>query len=89
MEFVSFGKNGALVFNDNHMYKVIIPVIKAMNPEESGDFMLVGFVVSLKRNYEFKYLLKFPSTCGMANAMETETGKIDIDNINLLIRNAR
>lgn len=81
---VSLGSKGSLVFNGNHMYRVIIPEVNVMNPVGSGDSMLAGFAVSINRNYEFEDMLKLATACGTANAMEKETGKIDIDNINLL-----
>lgn len=82
---VSLGKEGCLVFNDNYMYRVETPKVKAVNPVGSGDAMIAGFAVSLKRNYEFENMLKLAAACGTANALEEETGKIDINNINRLI----
>lgn len=82
---VSLGKEGCLVFNDNYMYRVETPKVKAVNPVGSGDAMIAGFAVSLKRNYKFKDMLKLAAACGTANALEEETGKVDINNINRLI----
>ncbi|WP_291560540.1 MULTISPECIES: 1-phosphofructokinase [unclassified Clostridium] len=82
---VSLGREGCLVFNDNYMYRVRTPVVKAVNPVGSGDAMIAGFAVSLKRNYEFENMLKLAAACGTANALEEETGKVDINNINRLI----
>lgn len=82
---VSLGKEGCLVFNDNYMYRVTIPKVTAVNPVGSGDAMIAGFAVSLKRNYEFENMIKLAAACGTANALEKETGKVDINNINSLI----
>ncbi|WP_283591356.1 1-phosphofructokinase [Clostridium butanoliproducens] len=82
---VSLGKEGCLVFNDNYMYRVTIPKATAVNPVGSGDAMIAGFAVSLKRNYEFENMIKLAAACGTANALEKETGKVDINNINSLI----
>lgn len=82
---VSLGEEGALVFYENFIYRVIIPKIKAINPVGSGDSMIAGFAVSLVKNYEFKDMLKFATACGVANAMELETGKVSIDNIKRVI----
>ncbi|ARC85494.1 1-phosphofructokinase [Clostridium argentinense CDC 2741] len=82
---VSLGREGCLVFNDNYMYRVRTPKVKAVNPVGSGDAMIAGFAVSLKRNYEFENMLKLAAACGTANALEEETGKADINNINRLI----
>ena len=67
------------------MYRVTIPKVTAVNPVGSGDAMIAGFAVSLKRNYEFENMIKLAAACGTANALEKETGKVDINNINSLI----
>ncbi|WP_454053599.1 1-phosphofructokinase [Clostridium sp. Marseille-Q7071] len=82
---VSLGREGCLVFNDNYMYRVRTPKVKAVNPVGSGDAMIAGFAVSLKRNYEFENMLKLAAACGTSNALEEETGRVDINNINRLI----
>ncbi|MBZ2175511.1 1-phosphofructokinase [Schnuerera sp. xch1] len=83
---VSLGSEGSLIFNDNYMYRIKVPTVKAVNPVGSGDSMIAGFAVSLNRNYDFESMLKLASACGTANAMEKETGKVDIDNINKLMK---
>ncbi|WP_424572081.1 1-phosphofructokinase [Schnuerera ultunensis] len=78
---VSLGKDGSLVFHKDQVYKVRVPKIKAINPVGSGDAMIAGFAISLARDYDFQYMLKFATACGTANAMEAETGKVNRDNI--------
>ncbi|HEY8364528.1 MAG TPA: 1-phosphofructokinase [Haloplasmataceae bacterium] len=82
---VSLGGEGALAFHDKTMYKAIIPQVKVMNPVGSGDSMLAGFAVGLKRNYSMEKIVKLATACGTANAMEKETGKINLDNVKMLI----
>lgn len=82
---ISLGGEGSLVFTDNYMYRVKIPKITAINPVGSGDSMIAGFAVSIKRNYDFEYMLRLAVACGTANAMEEETGKVDINNVNTLM----
>ncbi len=82
---VSLGKEGSLVFKDNYMYRLKIPKVNAVNPVGSGDSMIAGFGVSIKRNYELKDMLRLAAACGTANAMEEETGKVNINNFNRLM----
>lgn len=82
---VSLGEEGSLVFNDNYMYRVKTPKINAINPVGSGDSMIGGFAVSIKRNYDFEDMLRLAAACGTANAMEEETGKVDINKVNKLM----
>lgn len=78
---VSLGKDGSMVFHNNKIYKVKTPEIKVANPVGSGDAMVAGFAVSLARNYDFEDTLKLATACGTANAMEDETGKVNLDNV--------
>jgi len=82
---ISLGKEGSLVVIDNYMYRVKTPKIDAVNPVGSGDSMIAGFAVSIKRNYDFEYMLRLAAACGTANAMEEETGKVDINKVNKLM----
>lgn len=82
---ISLGDKGALVFNNGYMYRVDIPKVEVMNTVGSGDSMVAGFAVSLLRGYDFESMLRLSSACGTANAMELETGKVDLDNVDKLI----
>src|SRR5699024_8202885 len=74
----SLGKEGAMAFCGDHSYKIEVPEIKVVNPVGSGDSMIAGFAVSLLRDYNLESLLKMGAACGTANAMEPETGKVNI-----------
>ncbi len=62
-------------------YKVKVPEINTINPVGSGDSMVAGFAVSILRKYDLETMLRLAAACGTANAMEAETGRIDIDNV--------
>ena len=81
---VSLGGNGSLVFNDQFMYRITLPQVEVKNPVGSGDSMIAGFAVALKRDYDTIKMLRLATACGTANAMEKETGKIALSNINYL-----
>lgn len=78
---VSLGKSGSMVFYDGYYYKVIVPDVNVVNPVGSGDSMVAGLAVSLLRDYDIETILKIGAACGTANAMEAETGKVDMHNM--------
>jgi len=84
---VSLGKEGAIAFCGDHSYKIGVPEIKVVNPVGSGDSMIAGFAVSLLRDYNLESLLKMGAACGTANAMEPETGKVNINNVKKIMDN--
>lgn len=82
---ISLGGEGALAFHNDIAYKINIPKVKVESPVGSGDSMIAGFAVGIQRNYDLEDILKLGAACGTANAMESETGKIDIKNVKSLI----
>lgn len=82
---VSLGAKGSIIYYNDGIYKVIVPEIGVINPVGSGDSMVAGFAVGLVKNYDFEKMVKLASACGTANAMEKETGKVDIDNVEKLM----
>lgn len=78
---ISLGEEGAIVFHNGYIYRIRVPKVKAVNPVGSGDAMIGGFVASLYRDYDFEFILKVAAACGTANAMEAETGKVDMINM--------
>lgn len=82
---VSLGAKGSIIYYNDGIYKVIVPEIGVINPVGSGDSMVAGFAVGLVKNYDFEKMVKLASACGTANAVEKETGKVDIDNVEKLM----
>ncbi|MCR2044444.1 1-phosphofructokinase [Anaerosalibacter massiliensis] len=82
---VSLGREGAIVFNKGYAYKINVPSVKTVNSVGSGDSMIAGFAISLMEGYDFEYMLKVAAACGAANAMEEETGKVNINNVRNII----
>lgn len=82
---VSLGEEGAMAFYAGYSYKVKAPSIKVLNPVGSGDSMIAGFAVSLSRDYDIEDALRTAVACGTANAMETETGKVNMVNVKKII----
>lgn len=83
---VSLGKDGAMVFKEDKIYKIRIPKVKTVNPVGSGDSMIAGFALGFSRGYDFEKMLKLGAACGTANAMESQTGKVDMENVERLMK---
>ncbi|WP_432663270.1 1-phosphofructokinase [Wukongibacter baidiensis] len=73
---ISLGGEGSIVFSRDNIFKVKLPNVTVVNPVGSGDSMIAGFAVALKRGYSIEKMIKFASATGTANAMEKETGKV-------------
>ncbi len=78
---VSLGAEGSMAFSKDYAYRVKVPKVRAVNPVGSGDSMVAGFAVSILRKYDLETMLKVAAACGTANAMEAETGKVNMDNV--------
>lgn len=89
MVVISLGEEGSMVFHKDHIYRVIVPTIEAVNPVGSGDSMVAGLALSISRGYDFETMLKVGAACGTANAMESETGKVDQDRMNGIMDKVR
>lgn len=83
---VSLGHCGAMAFYNGYAYRVSIPIVEAVNPVGSGDSMIAGFAVALQKDYDFETMLKVGAACGTANAMESETGKVDQEKMNNILK---
>ncbi|HLR33829.1 MAG TPA: 1-phosphofructokinase [Tissierellales bacterium] len=86
---VSLGAEGSVVCYEDKTYKVEAPKIKAINPVGSGDSMVAGIAVGLSRGYDFEKMIKLATSCGTANAMEKETGKVNINNVEKLMEEVK
>ncbi|WP_066497155.1 1-phosphofructokinase [Abyssisolibacter fermentans] len=82
---VSLGEAGMIYVSKDCSYKVIVPQIEVSNPVGSGDSTVAGFAYGISNNYSIIDTLKLANTCGMSNAMQKETGKIDIEIISELV----
>ncbi|MCH4382132.1 tagatose-6-phosphate kinase [Staphylococcus haemolyticus] len=76
---VSLGSQGAFAKHLNKFYKVNIPHIKVVNPVGSGDSTVAGIASGLIHDDEDDVLLKKANAFGMLNAMESQTGHINVN----------
>lgn len=78
---VTMGDEGAIVKNNQDIYKVTPPKIEAINPVGSGDSVIAGLAVGLSRGLKDESLIKFGLTMGVLNAGEEQTGYVNVDKI--------
>lgn len=75
---MSLGKHGAFARCYDACYQVSIPKINVVNPVGSGDVTLAGLSVSIHENEDIESMLKRAMTMGMLNAMEAQTGFVNM-----------
>lgn len=83
---VSMGKEGMILLNKEHKYIVKIPTIDIKNAVGSGDASIAGFAFGILNNYSLEECLKLSNACGMSNALYLETGKIEVEDIKIFIK---
>ena len=83
---ISMGKDGMILLNNKNIYEVKIPKIEVVNPVGSGDSSIGGFAYGLSNGYDLEYCLKLANACGMSNALYMETGSIQIEDIEIFMK---
>lgn len=82
---VTLGVNGAIVKHNNTIYRAALPKVKAINPVGSGDSVVAGFAAGIARGLSDEKLIKFGLTMGVLNALEEETGYINIEEVDTIL----
>ena len=78
---ISLGKDGMIYLNEGEVYEVKVPKIEAVNTVGSGDSTIAGFSVGILRGYEVEELLKLSNACGISNALNIETGFVNLEEV--------
>lgn len=78
---ISLGKDGMIYLNESEIYEVKVPKIEAVNTVGSGDSTIAGFSVGILRGYEVEELLKLSNACGISNALNIETGFVNLEEV--------
>ncbi len=78
---VSLGKDGSIARYKDKLYKITVPVIKAVNPVGSGDSSIAGLIYGISQNKSIEDSLKYSMTMGVLNAMEETTGYVNVEKI--------
>lgn len=78
---VSMGKKGSISGYKGQLIKAVLPEIKAVNSVGSGDSFTAGIAVSYNKGMNIIDSIRFASACGAANAMESRTGFVRVENV--------
>lgn len=82
--FVTRGAEGAIVKVDSDIYEAKIPEVKVVNPVGSGDATVAGICAAISREMNTEEIIAYALTMGTLNAMEEETGSVDVEKIGLI-----
>ncbi|CAM4242170.1 tagatose-6-phosphate kinase [Bacillus manliponensis] len=83
---VSLGREGAILVTEHDAFRAILPKVHSVNAVGSGDAMVAGITYAFANGYEVEDALRLASACGMANAMERQTGYIERENVERLYK---
>lgn len=83
---VSLGADGCFARHHDTFYLVHIPKIRVVSPVGSGDATVAGIASGIVNGLSDEELLKRANTLGMLNAMEKETGTVNMDHYDELYR---
>ncbi|WP_040978625.1 hexose kinase [Oceanobacillus jeddahense] len=78
---VTLGKDGAIVKHGDKIYRVVSPAVEAVNPVGSGDSVIAGLAAGYRRGLEGKDFIQFGIVMGVLNALEEQTGKIRLNQL--------
>jgi 1-phosphofructokinase family hexose kinase len=71
---VTLGAEGAVGFDGRDVWHASVALERSVNAVGSGDCLLAGLAVALKRGEPLADALRLGVACGAANAMDEETG---------------
>ena len=86
---VSLGAEGAVAVRADRAWRAEAPRVDVANAVGSGDCLLGGVAVGLRRGMELEELLRLGVACGSANATSPETGWVKRADIDALLPRVR
>lgn len=86
---VSMGEKGSISGYRGTYYRAVSPAINPLNSVGSGDSFTAGMAVAYKRGMNITDSIRFASACGAANAMESRTGYVRIENVKNIYNNVK
>ena len=78
---VSLGALGAVAARGSRAVHAVLPVTKVLNPVGSGDCLLGGVAVALRRGEDLDGMLRLGVACGSANAAVGDRGWLRGDDV--------
>ena len=82
---VTMGAEGVVAFDGRVAWHASIALAHSTNTVGSGDCLLAGFAVALKRGEPMHVALRLGVACGAANAMDEETGYVRRECVDALL----
>ncbi|ARJ50813.1 1-phosphofructokinase family hexose kinase [Staphylococcus lutrae] len=79
--FLTLGGDGALVKWQQQLYRATIPHQDIVNPVGSGDSTVAGIAYGVEQALEPEALIRLALACGTSNALQEQTGCIDVDQV--------
>jgi tagatose 6-phosphate kinase len=89
MVVVSLGEEGALAVQGDRAWRAEAPRMDVVNTVGSGDCLLGGVAVGLRRGKDLEEVLRLGVACGSANATSPETGWVKRADIDALLPRVR
>ena len=86
---VSLGALGAVCADDDGVWHGAVELAHSRNSVGSGDCLLAGMAVGLKRDLSHEETLRLGVACGAANAMHEETGYVRRADVDALLPQVR
>ncbi len=86
---VSMGKEGSISYYGGMYYRALPPIIEIANSVGSGDAFMAGMAVAHSRGMDIIDSIKLASACGAANAMESRTGYVGLENIKSIFKEVK
>lgn len=89
MVVVSLGAEGAVVVRADWAFRAEAPRVDVANVVGSGDCLLGGVAVGLRRGMDLQEVLRLGVACGSANATSPETGSVRRADVDALLPRVR
>lgn len=86
---VTLGAEGAVAFDGSVAWHASISLTHCANTVGSGDCLLAGLAVALRRGETLDMALRLGVACGAANAMDEETGYVRRECVEALLEQVR
>ncbi|WP_130620022.1 1-phosphofructokinase family hexose kinase [Dyella amyloliquefaciens] len=86
---VTLGAEGAVGFDGRTAWHASVTLAHSTNTVGSGDCLLAGLTVALKRGEPLEAALRLGVACGAANAMDEETGYVRRECVDALLGQVR
>jgi tagatose 6-phosphate kinase len=86
---ISHGAKAVLACDGRACWSVRPPRVEAANPIGSGDSMLAGIIVGLRRGRSLREAVRLGVACGAANALTETSGVVRMADVRRLLRQIR